>query len=240
MSFNVPHVPSSHSGLDKPYRRSPPQADLLGASHVQRPQSGPGPNFVGGFGLPPDFADIFSAVSQLPSILPAHRAMLISALQHLALSILGLRDAQQALSVFRQVFDSPLSTGLFCEADGYYDYRQTLEHPEHIHKVSDDIAKRAVGEASKVNVAKSIWRRLIPSDLRTRYTRATHHAFYTPVVRRQQSALMCVLTRKGWGCATPVSGLPPHFSSDIQMRKDTCYMCLCVPVEVGRLGCAEP
>ena len=43
-------------------------------------------------------------------------------------------------------------------------------------------------------MAKSIWRRLIPSDPRKCYTRASRHAFYTPGARRQPFALMHMLS----------------------------------------------
>jgi hypothetical protein len=48
--------------------------------------------------------------------------MVYNALQHFALSLLGLRGAGQALDIFRQMLDAILQTGLFCEGDGYYDF----------------------------------------------------------------------------------------------------------------------
>ena len=48
--------------------------------------------------------------------------MVIAALQHMALALLGLRGSGRGLALLRDVLNTILQSGLFCESDGYYDY----------------------------------------------------------------------------------------------------------------------
>ena len=71
-------------------------------------------------GVPHDFPHLFCDIAQLRGIRAPRRPMVIAALQHMALAILGLRGSARALALFRDVLNTILQSGLFCECDGYY------------------------------------------------------------------------------------------------------------------------
>jgi len=108
----------SHPGSVGPCPGYCPTQDLLGSRLINKPQRENVPSDSGPAHLPPDFCSYFCSIVHLPGILPARRPMVYNALQHFALSLLGLRGASQALDIFRHVLDAVLQTGLFCEADG--------------------------------------------------------------------------------------------------------------------------
>ena len=102
--------------------------------------------------------------------------MVVAALQHMALVVLGLRGSARALALLRNVLNTILQSGLFCESDGYYDYLRQGREPGHHARVTEDIAGKGLGEAGAVHIAHSIWRRLVPSNPRKQYTKCTREA----------------------------------------------------------------
>ena len=102
--------------------------------------------------------------------------MVVAALHHMALALLGLRGSARALALLRDVLNTILQSGLFCECDGYCDYLRQGHEPGHHARVTEDIAGKGLGEAGAVRIAHSIWRRLVPSNLRKQYTKCTREA----------------------------------------------------------------
>ena len=82
--------------------------------------------------------------------------MVIAALQHMALALLGLRGSARALALLRDVLNTILQSGLFCESDGYYDYLRQGHEPGHHARVTENIASKGLGEAGAVHIAHSI------------------------------------------------------------------------------------
>ena len=77
----------------------------------------------------------------------------------------GLHGSTQALALLRRVLEVVLASGLFCESDGYYDYLHNGGKLSSEHQVTDEVAAKGLGEAGRLHIARSIWRRLIPRDL---------------------------------------------------------------------------
>ena len=102
--------------------------------------------------------------------------MIIAALRHMALALLGLRGSARALALLRDVVNTILQSGLLCESDGYYDYLRQGHEPGHQAHVTEDIASKGLGEAGAVHIARRIWHRLVPKNLCKRYTRCTQVA----------------------------------------------------------------
>ena len=113
-------------------------------------------------------------VSQLPEIKPARTVMVATALFQLVVSISRLASAVAAVALFSRVLSVILDMELFCEADGYYDYIPTSTNSIP-HKVTPQMAARGLGEAGRVRVAWSIWRKVVPKGLKTAYRKATRH-----------------------------------------------------------------
>ena len=74
------------------------------------------------------------------------------------------------------MLDAVLQTGLFCEVDGYYDFLCQGKKHEGGPRVTDSIAANGLGEAGRVPVARSLWKRIVPQGLRSVYARATRRA----------------------------------------------------------------
>ena len=102
--------------------------------------------------------------------------MVAAALQHMALALLGLRGSARALVLLRGLLNTILQSGLFCESDGYYDYLLEGHEPGHHARVIAEIVGKGLAEAGAVHIAHSIWRRLVPSNLRKQYTKCTREA----------------------------------------------------------------
>ena len=102
--------------------------------------------------------------------------MVIAALQHMAVALLGLRGSARTLALFRDVLTTILQSGLFCESDGYYDYLRPGQEPGHQAHATEGIASKGLRQAAAVHIAHSIWRRLVPRNLRKHYTRCTRAA----------------------------------------------------------------
>ena len=94
----------------------------------------------------------------------------------MVLALLGLHGSARALALLRDVLNTILQSGLFCESDGYYDYLRQGHEPGHHACVTEDIASKGMGEAGTVHIAHSIWRRLVPNNLRKQYTKCTREA----------------------------------------------------------------
>ena len=69
--------------------------------------------------------------------------------------MLGLRGAHEVIDTFGHVLDAVIQTGLFCEADSYYDFLCQGKKHESGPRVTDTIATNGLGEAGCVPVAHS-------------------------------------------------------------------------------------
>ena len=114
--------------------------------------------------------------AKLPGIRAPRHPMAIAALQHMALALLGLRGSARVLALFRDVLNTILQSGLFCESDGYFDYLRQGPEPGHQARVTEGIASKGLGEVGAVHIAHSIWRQLVPRNLRKHYARCTRAA----------------------------------------------------------------
>ena len=102
--------------------------------------------------------------------------MVVATLQQMALALLGLCGSAGALALLRDVFNTILQSGLFCESDGCYDYLRQDHEPGHHARVTEDIASKDLGEAGAVHIAHNIWRRLVPKNLRKHNTKCIWEA----------------------------------------------------------------
>ena len=72
--------------------------------------------------------------------------MLSTTLYQLVLSLSRLAGALPAIAPIPKILSTILDTGLYCEADGYYDYMPTL-HDAKLDVVTKNMATKGLGEA---------------------------------------------------------------------------------------------
>ena len=144
-------------------------------------------------GLPPDFADMIGNIAKLQGINPARGPIMISAPQHLAISIMGLHCSVKPLNLLQRVLETIFSSGLFCGCDGYFDYLHRGDKFGREPHVTDEVAVKGLGVASRVHIANTILRRLIPRDLSSVCKRASHHTHHEHIRSQQYSAIAHML-----------------------------------------------
>ena len=84
-------------------------------------------------------------VAPLSGVEPGRVIMLSTALYQLVLSLSRLAGAMCAIALFSRILSIFLDTGLYCEADGHYDYIPTL-HDAKPDVVTKDMATKGMGE----------------------------------------------------------------------------------------------